>query len=61
LTSFKVKDGDVVSVFFTATDNRQPRPQEVRSNVFFITVRSEKKKRGQRQRRGHRRKLISAE
>ena len=43
LKDLNVQDGSVLSVFFTATDNRQPQPQEVRSSVFFIMVRTEKK------------------
>lgn len=39
LGELKVKDGDVISYAFLATDNRDPAPQTARSHVFFITVR----------------------
>jgi hypothetical protein len=34
-------DGDIVIYFATVRDNREPRPQAVRSEVFFIEVREE--------------------
>lgn len=32
-------DGDVISYYFTATDNRRPNPQTTRSNVHFVEIR----------------------
>lgn len=34
-------EGDVVSYFFTARDNREPAPQTARSAVYFVVVRPE--------------------
>ena len=52
-----LKDGDVVSYFFTATDNRQPHPQTVRSAVLFLTVRDEIQHDASRQASGETQKL----
>ncbi|MCC5790097.1 MAG: DUF4175 family protein [Opitutales bacterium] len=39
--ALEAQDGDVITYYFTATDNRQPEPQTSRSEVFFIEVRDE--------------------
>lgn len=41
LDSIGARDGDIVIYFATVRDNREPRPQAVRSEVFFIEVREE--------------------
>ncbi|OGV77691.1 MAG: hypothetical protein A3K19_19260 [Lentisphaerae bacterium RIFOXYB12_FULL_65_16] len=38
-----LEEGDVVSYFFAAVDNRQPDPQTARSDVYFIVIRPEVK------------------
>jgi len=42
LFEMEVLDGDVISYSATAMDNKQPKPNLVRSEVFFIEVRVEK-------------------
>ncbi len=42
LNELEVLDGDVISYSATAMDNREPEPNIVRSEVFFIEVRVEK-------------------
>ena len=39
LESLSLKDGDMLSCMVIATDNRDPKPQMARSDLFFITVR----------------------
>ncbi|TVR51017.1 MAG: DUF4175 family protein [Puniceicoccaceae bacterium] len=41
LESLGASPGDVISYFFTATDNRRPNPQTARSEIYFIEVREE--------------------
>lgn len=41
LESLETKEGDVITYFFTATDNRAPNPQQSRSEIYFIEVREE--------------------
>ena len=41
LAELEADKGDVISYTLTAADNRQPEPQRVRSDVFFIEVRPE--------------------
>ena len=43
LASLEAEEGDVVSYFFKATDNRDPEPQTAKSDVFFIEVRTDLK------------------
>ena len=37
----EAQDGDVITYFFTAVDNRRPEPQVTRSEIFFLEVREE--------------------
>ena len=41
LAALEAVEGDVVVYFFTATDNREPTPQQTRSEIYFIEVREE--------------------
>ncbi len=41
LPALEAVEGDVVTYFFTATDNRDPNPQQTRSEIYFIEVREE--------------------
>ena len=36
------KEGDIISYYFSATDNKQPIPQSSRSKIYFIEVRPDK-------------------
>jgi ElaB/YqjD/DUF883 family membrane-anchored ribosome-binding protein len=38
LSDLNVGDGDVISYYFTTKDNRDPDPQEARTEVYFIEV-----------------------
>ena len=42
LENLDVAEGDIITYFLTATDNREPDPQTTRSEVFFIEVREER-------------------
>jgi hypothetical protein len=41
LAALEAQEGDVITYFFTATDNREPERQQARSEVYFIEVRDE--------------------
>lgn len=41
LARLGAEEGDVVSYFFKATDNRDPDPQTAKSDVYFIEVRTD--------------------
>ncbi len=42
LEELGVEEGDIITYFLTATDNREPEPQTTRSEVFFIEVREQR-------------------
>ncbi len=41
LSSMDVDEGDLVSYYVAATDNRRPQPQSTRSEVFFVEIRTD--------------------
>lgn len=41
LHNLAVQEGDVVVYFITATDNREPDPQQARSEIYFIEIREQ--------------------
>ena len=38
LSELHVQDGDIISYYFTAKDNKQPKAQEARTEIFFIEI-----------------------
>ncbi len=42
LEQLDVSEGDIITYFLTAADNREPEPQVTRSEVFFIEVREDR-------------------
>ncbi len=43
MARLRAREGDVIAYFYTARDNRSPKPQESRSQVYFIEVRPDLK------------------
>jgi hypothetical protein len=41
LPALELKDGDLLTCYVVASDNRQPNPQQGRTEIFFVVVRPE--------------------